>query len=78
MSDHSGRRIKNLQVKLKFTDFTQTTVERTGTELELNRFFDLLPQAWERGHGQGIRLLGIGVSFQDDDKASNENQMSLF
>ena len=78
MSAHRGRRIKNLQVKLKFTDFTQTTLERAGTELDLNRFLDLLPQAWERGHGQGIRLLGLGVSLLDDGKVADENQMTLF
>nr|MCS5572321.1 hypothetical protein [Pseudomonadales bacterium] len=67
-----------LQVKLKFTDFTQTTLERAGTELDLNRYLDLLPQAWERGDGQGIRLLGLGVSMLDDDKEVDENQMTLF
>jgi len=78
MSNHPGRSIKNLQMKLKFTDFTQTTVERTGTELELSRFLDMLPRAWERGHGQGIRLLGLGVALQDENEVAKENQMSLF
>ena len=76
--DLPSRRIKNLQVKLKFTDFTQTTIERAGTELELDLFLNLLPQAWERGHNQGIRLLGLGVSFQEEDKIMNQDQMSLF
>ena len=72
------RRIKNLQVKLKFTDFTQTTIERAGTVLELDPFINLLSQAWERGHGKGIRLLGLGVAFKDEDKEVSRNQMALF
>ena len=78
MLDLPERRIKNLQVKLKFTDFTQTTIERASTELELDPFLNLLPHAWERGHNQGIRLLGLGVAFKEEDKTNNQNQMTLF
>jgi len=78
MEKHAERRIKNQQVKLKFADFTQTTIERSSGSLDISLFSDLLPLAWERGHGQGIRLLGLGVSFRDDDVIAEESQMTLF
>jgi DNA polymerase-4 len=78
MGKHAERRIKNQQIKLKFADFTQTTVERSSGTLDVSLFSDLLPLAWERGHGQGIRLLGLGVSFRDDNVTAEESQMTLF
>ncbi len=78
LDKHAERRIKNQQVKLKFADFSQTTIERASSSLELSLFSDLLPLAWERGHGQGIRLLGLGVSFRDDDAIAEESQLTLF
>lgn len=73
---HADRSIKNQQIKLKFADFNQTTMERSATALSKALFYELLPLAWERGGGQGIRLLGLGVSFKDDDV--EEQQMELF
>lgn len=74
---HQDRIIKNQQVKLKFSDFRTTTMERRSQQLDKSLFLDLLPFAWERGNGLGIRLLGLGVSFQDEDKVM-EHQLSLF
>lgn len=78
LAAHSERQIKNQQVKLKFADFTQTTIERSSPLLSAARFHDLLPLAWERGQGQGIRLLGLGVSFRDEDTIAEELQLTLF
>ncbi len=77
LQKHSDRQIRNQQVKLKFADFTQTTMERTASQLNEAQFLDLLPLAWERGEGQGIRLLGLGVSFRDEDSVAEE-QLELF
>lgn len=77
LEKHADRTIRNLQVKLKFADFTQTTMERSATAPDLEVFKELMPLAWERGNGQGIRLLGLGVSFRDDEVAE-ENQLTLF
>ena len=33
---------------------------------------------WDRGEGKGIRLLGIGVSFRDDDQVNEDLQLDLF
>jgi DNA polymerase-4 len=78
LEKHKERRIKNQQVKLKFADFTQTTIERSSLTLNLALFDELLPLAWERGDGQGIRLLGLGVSFWDEDGVAEDIQMDLF
>ena len=78
MEKHSQRKIRNQQLKLKFADFSQTTIERSSNSLQLGLYLELLPVAWDRGDGQGIRLLGLGVSFQDDDGVAEESQMTLF
>lgn len=77
MAKHAERKIRNQQVKLKFSDFSQTTIERGTGDLDIELFRTLLPLAWERGDGQGIRLLGLGVSFREDDAVA-ETQMPLF
>ena len=78
LEKHADRQIQNLQVKLKFADFNQTTIERGALTLDKNLYLELLPLAWERGLGQGIRLLGIGVSFRDENRVADESQLPLF
>lgn len=78
LEKHQDRVLKNQQVKLKFTDFKSTTIERPTTSLDKALFLDLLPTAWERGLGKGIRLLGLGVTFKDPVTNSEENQLTLF
>ena len=78
MEKHRHRVIRNQQVKLKFSDFSQTTIERGSLLLDENLFRELLPLAWQRGNGMGIRLLGLGVSFRDEDRVAEENQLALF
>ncbi len=78
LAKHAIRPIRNQQVKLKFSDFQQTTMERSCTKLDKALFLELMPLAWERGNGKGIRLLGIGVTFKDDDHITEERQMDLF
>ncbi|MBK1833800.1 DNA polymerase IV [Roseibacillus ishigakijimensis] len=63
LSEKSERRIKSLVVKLKFADFESTTAERGGSELERALFAELLQEAWQRGQGRAVRLLGVGVKF---------------
>jgi DNA polymerase-4 len=71
------RHIRNQQVKLKFSDFRTTTMERGSVELNKLLFEELMPAAWQRGNGKGIRLLGIGVTFRDPD-AAEDTQLTLF
>ncbi|MFV0456278.1 MAG: DNA polymerase IV [Pseudomonas sp.] len=51
-------------VKLKFHDFTQTTLEQSGVGLELEDYADLLAVAFARGK-RPVRLIGVGVRLID-------------
>jgi DNA polymerase-4 len=62
-------------VKVKFHDFTQTTLEQSGIGRDLDSFEHLLTQAFARG-GKPVRLLGIGVRLHDLRKA--HEQLELF
>lgn len=65
ISKHADRVIRSLVVKLKFADFEKTTAERAGHELDHMVFEDLLAEAWKRGNNRSVRLLGVGVRFED-------------
>jgi DNA polymerase-4 len=62
---HADRAIRGLVVKLKFADFARTTAERAGHRLDREVFAELLAEAWQRGGGRSVRLLGVGVRFGD-------------
>ncbi|MHA6196784.1 DNA polymerase IV [Pseudomonas wadenswilerensis] len=62
-------------VKVKFHDFSQTTLEQAGAGRDLQSYQQLLSQAFARG-GRPVRLLGIGVRLQDLRGA--HEQLELF
>jgi DNA polymerase-4 len=68
----SDQEIKSRVVKLKFEDFTQTTAEKAGALMEESVYEELLRLAWSRGGGKSVRLLGVGVKFEEE-----ENQLDL-
>ena len=68
-------RVHNCFLKMKFRDFSQTTVERQDTTPVLNDLSVLCEQAWERGNIP-VRLLGIGVKL--DDLTEGSGQLELF
>lgn len=72
---HSDRVIRSLVVKLKFADFERTTAERAWHELDDSVFEELLTEAWKRGNNRAVRLLGVGVRFEDPKE---EAQMEFF
>lgn len=57
-----GKDCQTLFVKVKFSNFRQTTVQRAATEPELGLYRELCGEAWQRGH-RPVRLLGLGVQF---------------
>src|SRR5438874_6466555 len=63
------RTIIKIFVKLKFADFTRTTVERAGFELSLDAFRSLLAEGFART-GKKVRLLGLGVRFAEPTETS--------
>jgi len=58
----STRVITKIFVKLKFADFTRTTVERAGLAPSLGEYRKLLAEAFART-GKKVRLMGLGVRF---------------
>jgi len=62
-------------VKVKFHDFTQTTLEQSGAGRDLDSYAVLLGAAFARG-GKPVRLLGLGVRLIDLREA--QEQLLLF
>lgn len=62
--------IQSQGVKLKFSDFQQTTVEHRCQELNKDYFVELIDEAYERKADRGIRLVGlhVGLPTQTDFK----------
>lgn len=63
-------------VKVKFHDFTQTTVEQSGAPLTLDSYRLLLSAAFMRGN-KPVRLLGVGVGLHDRQQL-DAVQLNLF
>jgi len=70
----AARILTKIFVKLKFADFTRTTVERAGLEPSLDAFRSLLVEAFART-GKKVRLIGLGVRFAEPEP--DDAQMSL-
>ncbi|WP_339616397.1 DNA polymerase IV [uncultured Gilvimarinus sp.] len=66
-------------VKVKFADFSSTTLERAGGEFGYNNFAELIHEAASRNEGL-VRLLGVGVRLTDAEaKLPTEvGQLGLF
>jgi len=59
-------KINKLGVKVKFSDFQQTTKEQTHSTINTSLFLELLNDAVSRGQGKSVRLLGVHVSLADN------------
>ena len=70
----ADRTVTKIFVKLKFSDFTRTTVERAGLMPALEEYRTLLGEAFART-GKSVRLMGVGVRFADREIA--EAQLTL-
>lgn len=73
LEDYEDRVVKNLHVKIKYFDFKVTTIERVMPFSEEN-FIYLLEERWNQDP-RPIRLLGVGVKFEDAEELS---QLPLF
>ncbi len=69
----SASRIVSLFLKLRFNDFTTTTVQTPGVSPDLPTYQMLLQTAWQRGQ-RPVRLIGLGVRFGEGD---DPRQMQL-
>jgi DNA polymerase IV len=68
--------IKSLFVKIRFADFTRTTVERAGLPVSIETFTRLLRIGLDRKE-LAVRLLGLGVHFTKESPVS-ASQLELF
>jgi DNA polymerase IV len=57
-------KVRTVFVKIRFADFSRTTVERAQLPLRLESFITLLREGISRKKAH-VRLLGLGVRFQD-------------
>lgn len=73
----SDYRVTKAFVKVKFNDFTTTTLERMGTGARVSDYRELMEEAVSRGD-RPVRLLGIGVRFVDLREDSEAAQLDLF
>jgi DNA polymerase-4 len=60
-------------VKLKFSNFQQTTREQSGVDLSTEAFQSLMGEAFERSP-HAVRLIGVGVRFPEP---ADSNQLEL-
>lgn len=73
-SSRVNMRIQSQGVKLKFSDFQQTTVEHRCGELTKAYFFELMEEAYARKGPRGIRLVGLHVGLP----TNNDSQQLSF
>lgn len=66
---------RGLACKLKFSDFSQTTVEQAGTTFDPEQFSRLLRMGHARAE-RPVRLLGVGVKLAADEAPAR--QLTLF
>ena len=71
----SDYRVHNCFLKMKFYDFSQTTIERQQTSPVLADYSRLCEEAWQRA-AMPVRLLGVGARLIDLSDAGG--QMDLF
>ncbi len=77
LGNRDAYRIKTQFVKIKFNDFTQTTIQGPYQGLALEHFLRLFEQRY-RQNPRPVRLLGLGVQFLQPDPADQApQQLSL-
>lgn len=65
-------------IKIKFSDFSQTTVEQKNGCFDVALIKPLLEQALKRGEGKKIRLIGLTLGFEPQKNNDEQiNQLSL-
>jgi len=74
--DESYQVVKGF-VKVKFSDFSTTTMERQGTGVSIMDYQRLCQEAYERG-ARPVRLLGLGVRLVDLQINRKQRQLDMF
>ena len=63
-------RVSKLGVKVKFADFTSTTVDQSAQKMDKTVFLALLAKGFERGQGKQVRLLGLNLGIGEQQNIS--------
>jgi DNA polymerase-4 len=71
----TNRAISWIFVKLKFNDFSRTTVDRAGLDPSLAAYRLLLTEGFSRAE-KSVRLIGVGVRFAEFEQ--EPAQLALF
>jgi DNA polymerase-4 len=66
----SEANIQSQGIKLKFSDFQQTTVEHKCSFLDKEYFLQLLTEGLSRQANRGIRLVGLHVGLADTEQSN--------
>jgi DNA polymerase-4 len=74
---NSFQRTTKVFAKVKFMDFTTTTIEKTGKSPTQKEFEELIADAVQRKN-LPVRLLGIGVRFVDEKEVDEAIKLELF
>ena len=80
LKKYKNRRIKNIHLKLKYNDFTQTTVEQLNQtqNLVLEEFIDLLEKRLiDNKLIKPVRLVGVGVKFFCSKSSKGQIEMTI-
>ncbi|QGM80329.1 DNA polymerase IV [Otariodibacter oris] len=64
---------KKLGIKLKFDDFTQTTLEQSTDGLSFEWFIQLLHKIWQRREGRKVRLIGLSIHLPEKNRIQQLN-----
>jgi len=59
---------KILFMKMRFQDFSTTTLQMSGTRITNEAYQYLCKEIWQRGNNKAVRLLGIGIQFQQPNQ----------
>ncbi|UYG09705.1 DNA polymerase IV [Halomonas sp. M4R1S46] len=73
LARHGHPPLTGIFVKVRFDDFSLTTLESRGLATDLASYLSLLEQAWARAQ-RPVRLLGVGVRLLPEDA---RQQLSL-
>lgn len=60
-------KIRKIFIKMKFSDFRQTTIEKPCIKIDKKSVLDLVDTAYSRNN-KSVRLIGIGVRFSENNK----------
>jgi len=71
-----NRAINSVFVKIKFSDFTSTTVQEASQQLDFDHYKELYLRGMMRNN-LPVRLLGVGVQFQKDPEELKNLQLPL-